>query len=135
MCFCLFLFTPAFPGREDAPAALRLKVHLVRGGAEARRETRGGATVHTGHAAGTGGSTIVHIIHSTQSAHSLRLLYYFQSLEVSYMGFKSDFCHGVRGSVYIMLGVGLERFWVFVLQITAVECHCRFFLLQKNTFF
>lgn len=66
MYVCIFFFP--VPGGEDVPAAVRLTVHLAGGGVEVQRETKGGATVHTGHAAGTGGSTIVDIIHSAHSA-------------------------------------------------------------------
>lgn len=61
---------PRPPGEDDDPAAALPTVHLAGGGVEARTGTKGGATVHTGHAAGTGGRTITHIIY-THSAHFL----------------------------------------------------------------
>lgn len=44
------------PGEEDVPAAVRPTVHLAGGGVAVRRETKGGATARTGHAAETGGT-------------------------------------------------------------------------------
>lgn len=43
-------------GGEDAPAAAPPTVQLAGGGVAALTETKGGATAHTGRAAGTGGN-------------------------------------------------------------------------------
>lgn len=53
-------------GDEDVPAAVRPTVRLAGGGAAAQTETKGGATAHTGHAAGTGGNTNTHTQRHTQ---------------------------------------------------------------------
>lgn len=48
-------------GEEDVPAAVRLIVHLAEGGVGVRKEKKGGATAHTGHAAEKGGNAVSHV--------------------------------------------------------------------------
>lgn len=68
LCLCT-------PGEDDAPAAVRPAVHLIGGGVEVQRETKGEATVHTGHAAGTGGMIITRFSSSTAGALLIHLGY------------------------------------------------------------
>lgn len=55
----LYVFGPCASGGGDVPAAVRPTVHLAGGGVAVRKETKGGAIAHTGHAAETGGNNAV----------------------------------------------------------------------------
>lgn len=58
------------PGENGVPAAVHPTVHPAGKGVAARIETKGGATAHTGHAAGTEGNTIAHAYSSVFILHS-----------------------------------------------------------------